>query len=103
MDSNVDAVTAFLRGQNLEQLGRVDEAATLYEAVVGADFDSSGPYDRLIAIYSDRHDHASVERVATAALANVRTHAQKKRWYEEMRDGARAAADQVPRAIPKRS
>lgn len=100
--SNVEAVTAFLRGQNLEQLGRVDEAVDLYEAIVAAAFDSSGPYDRLIAIYSDRDDHAGVERVSTLAIANVKTHDQKTAWYEQMRAGARAAAERVPKAVPKR-
>jgi hypothetical protein len=101
-NSNVEAVTAFLRAQNLEQLGRVDEAALLYEGIVSRDFDSSGPYDRLIAIYSERDDHAGVERIATLAIANVRTHAQKVQWYEQVRDGAQTAARQVPPAVPKR-
>ncbi|MDQ3877105.1 MAG: hypothetical protein M3290_01965 [Actinomycetota bacterium] len=100
--SNSEAVTAFLRGQNLEQLGRTDEAVELYESVLAASFDSSGPYDRLIAIYSDRDDHGSVERVAELALAAVRTHKQKLEWYEQVRDGARAAAKRVPKAVPKR-
>ena len=44
----VDLVKEFLRGQNLEQLGRVDEAIDLYEHSISAGFDSPGPYDRLI-------------------------------------------------------
>ncbi|MEA2476217.1 MAG: hypothetical protein QOC87_416, partial [Actinomycetota bacterium] len=97
--SNVEAVNAFLRAQNLEQLGRADEAVSLYEGIVTGGFDSSGPYDRLIAIYSDRDDHEGVERVATLAIANVRTHPQKVQWYEQVRAGAQTAARQVPRAV----
>ncbi|MFN2594932.1 MAG: hypothetical protein ABR579_08615 [Actinomycetota bacterium] len=99
--SNVEAVGAFLRGQNLEQLGRMDEAAALYEAIIQTNFDSSGPYDRLIAIYSDRADHAGVQRVAEAAVSHVRTHEQKLKWYEDVRAGAEEAARKVPPAIPK--
>jgi tetratricopeptide (TPR) repeat protein len=97
----VDAVQWFLRGQNLEQLGRTDEAVELYERAVAATFDSPGPYDRLIQIYSHRAQHHEVIRVADAALAAVHTHADKRIWYERMGDSARAAATKVPSAATK--
>ena len=99
----VDAVKRYLKGQNLEQIGRVDEAVDLYETAVADGFDSSGPYDRLIALYADRARHSDVVRVAEAALASVRTHRQKQEWYERMRAEARRAAADVPVAAPKRS
>ncbi len=100
---NDDLVKAFLRGQNLEQLGRTEEAIVLYEEAVALKFDSTGPYDRLIALYSNEARHDDVERVAVAALVNVHTHEQKREWYEQMRDAARKAAENVPPAAPKRS
>src|SRR3990170_2243680 len=100
---NVDLVKSFLRAQNLEQLGRTEEAIALYEEAVAALFDSTGPYDRLITLYSHEARHHDVERIADAALANVHTHEQKRDWYEQMRDAARAAAADVPAAAPKRS
>jgi hypothetical protein len=99
---NVDAVRAYLRGQNLEQVGRVDEAVALYEDAVTAGFDSSGPYDRLIAIYADRALHREVVRVTEAALDHVHTHSAKQAWYERMRDDARRASSSTPRAAPRR-
>ncbi len=101
--SNVGLVKHYLRGQNLEQLGRVDEAIELYEIVVAARFDSTGPYDRLITIYAQGSRHAEVVRVATAALDNVRTHADKAGWYERMRAEAQRAAARVPPAASKRT
>jgi hypothetical protein len=98
----VDLVKAYLRGQNLEQVGRVDEAVALYEQSVASGFDSTGPYDRLISIYSNRALHGEVVRVATAALENVQTHPDKRGWYERMRSDAAKAAEKVPRAAPKR-
>ena len=98
----VDLVKAYLRGQNLEQVGRTDEAVELYEQAVASRFDSIGPYDRLIFIYSNRALHGEVVRVAIAALANVKTHEDKRAWYERMRADAARAAEQVPRAAPKR-
>ncbi len=97
----VDLVKRFLRAQNLEQLGRVDEATELYEEAVSAGFDSTGPYDRLIALYSDQALHADVVRVAEAALARVQTHEAKRDWYGRMRDEARRAAAHVPQAAKK--
>jgi hypothetical protein len=99
---NADMVKTFLRGQNLEQVGRVDEAAELYEGAVAAAFDSAGPYDRLIAIYSAQARHGDVVRVATAALDSVRTHGDKRSWYEKARRDARRAATRLPQAAPKR-
>lgn len=95
-------VESFLRGQNLEQLGRVEEATLHYEAAVAQAFDSSGPYDRLIAIYSGQARHREVERVARAALAHVQTHAAKQAFYERTRVEAHKAARRLPQAAPKR-
>ena len=95
---NVDAVRAYLRAQNLEQIGRVDDAVELYERVVAGGFDASGPYDRLIAIYGDRAVHRDVARVADAALAHVHTHDEKRAWFERTRTEALRAADRLPRA-----
>lgn len=76
-------VQDFLRGQNLEQVGRLDEAIALYEAAVADGFDAAGPYDRLIFIYSAKALHSDVIRIARASLANVRTYPAKASWYEE--------------------
>jgi hypothetical protein len=97
-----EIVKLFLRGQNLEQVGRTDEAIELYEVAVTARFDSTGPYDRLIFLYSQRAVHNDVVRVADLALANVQTHGEKKAWYETMRSQALKAAAQLPEAAPKR-
>jgi tetratricopeptide (TPR) repeat protein len=97
-----DIVKVFLRGQNLEQLGRVDEAIDLYEVAVENRFDASGPYDRLIYLYADRARHGEVIRVAEAAIANVQTYEDKKAWYERMRAEALRARSTVPRAVPKK-
>ena len=99
---NVDLVKGFLRAQNLEQLGRIDEAITQYETVIADKFDATGPYDRLISLYSNQAQHKEVERVAAAALENVHTHAQKREWYEQMKQAAVKAAGNVPAAAPKR-
>ena len=94
-------VGLFLRGQNLEQIGRLDEAIELYEEAVASGFDSSGPYDRLIAIYGRRASHRHVIRVAEEAIANVHTHEGKREWYERTRTEARKALARVPLAVPK--
>lgn len=99
--AGVEAVAWFLRGQNLEQLGRMEEAVELYERAVDAAFDSPGPYDRLIQIYSHHARHREVIRVAEAALDAVHTHADKRNWYDRMRAAAQAAATKVPSAAPK--
>jgi hypothetical protein len=99
---SADLVRTFLRAQNLEQVGRVDEAIGLYESMVEARFDSAGPYDRLVALYAHRSAHADVVRVATAALERVHTHADKRGFYARARDEARRATDKVPPATPRR-
>jgi tetratricopeptide (TPR) repeat protein len=100
--NEVEMVKAYLRGMNMEQLGRIDEAIELYESAVADRFDSTGPYDRLIALYSHRGMHREVIRVAGEALQNVRTYDDKKMWYERMRSEATKALQKVPRAIPKK-
>ena len=95
-------VKAYLRGMNMEQLGRIDEAIELYEGAVADRFDSTGPYDRLIALYAHRGSHRDVIRTAAAALQNVRTYDDKKVWYRRMRSEAEQAIQKVPRATPKK-
>jgi tetratricopeptide (TPR) repeat protein len=98
---NVDVVKRFLRAQNLEQLGRIDEAIELYETAVSESFDSTGPYDRLIGIYSHRAQHSEVVRIADSALEHVKTHDEKRAWYREMREHAWQASASVPSAAKK--
>jgi hypothetical protein len=93
--SSVEIVKRFLRAQNMEQTGRLDEAIALYEEAVAARFDSTGPYDRLIAIYSHRAQHKDVVRIAAAALDAVRTYTDKKEWYERMRTEAETASTKL--------
>jgi hypothetical protein len=95
-------VRRFLRAQNLEQLGKIDEAIALYEDVIATEFDSSGPYDRLIALYGDRSLHGDVVRIAEAALQSVQTYQEKRAWYERMRAEALKARAKVPPAAPKK-
>ena len=97
----IEGVKTFLRAQNLEQLGRIDEAIELYESVALGGFDAIGPYDRLIALYSNRALHRDVIRVAELALANVHTHEQKRDWYQQISTAAATALSAVPRAAPK--
>lgn len=94
-------VRHYLRGQNLEQLGRIDEAIEVYELAIDGRFDSAGPYDRLIDLYGRRSQHGEVIRVAEAALSSVRTYSDKRAWYQKVRDEATVAVDKVPRAAPK--
>jgi len=102
MSDSVEMVKAFLRGQNMEQVGRLDDAIELYEGTVSGGFDSTGPYDRLIALYSSDARHADVIRIAEAALKSVHTYDDKKAWYERMRhDALKAQKDAVPKAAPK--
>jgi len=98
----VELVKQFLRAQNLEQVGRVEEAIDLYEACVTEGFDSTGPYERLITLYSHRSLHKDVIRVTEAALTNVQTHAEKRAWYERMRAEAQRAAAKVPQASKRK-
>ena len=95
-------VRAYLRGQNMEQLGRSDEAIELYEEAVTGRFDATGPYERLIALYSNQARHRDVMRVAEAALDHVRTYEQKREWYRQMKASAEKAAGAVPKAAPKK-
>jgi hypothetical protein len=97
-----EQVKAFLRGQNLEQLDRYDEAIAVYESVIAEGFDAIGPYDRLIAIYSGRAQHGDVMRVCDLAVAQVHTYQDKKDWYRTMRDQAEKAKAKVPAAAPRR-
>lgn len=100
--STVELVKCFLRAQNLEQLGRVEEATALYETTIAGGFDAVGPYDRLIDIYSHQALHHEVIRVVDMALGQVQTYEQKRVWYRQMRAAAEAAASNVPQAAPKR-
>jgi hypothetical protein len=96
-----EIVRDFLRGQNLEQLGRADEAAGLYERAVTACFDAAGPYDRLIWIYQSRKAHRDVIRVAEASIRNVHTYPAKKQWYQEQIVAAQAALGSSPQPRPR--
>lgn len=86
-------VSDFLRGQNLEQIGRTDEATLIYEEIVEAGFDAAGPYDRLIWIYQTRAAHADVIRISQLSLKSVRTYPEKQQWYQRQIDEARKAQD----------
>jgi tetratricopeptide (TPR) repeat protein len=99
--SNVELVKGFLKAQNFEQVGRIEEAIVLYEAAIEQAFDASGPYDRLIALYSHRAQHADVVRIAERAIENVHTYEDKIAWYEQMRAAAIKARTKVPKATPK--
>jgi tetratricopeptide (TPR) repeat protein len=96
-----ELVRHFLRGQNLEQLGRADEAIDLYERAVTASFDAAGPYDRLIWIYQGRKAHRDVIRVAEASIRNVHTYPAKKQWYQEQIAAAQAALGSSPKPRPR--
>ncbi|CAN5705608.1 hypothetical protein BH20ACT23_BH20ACT23_07250 [soil metagenome] len=99
---NVELVKRFLKAQNLEHVGRVDEALGLYESIVEARFDSSGPYDRLIALYDHRAQHRDVVRIAEAALAQVQTYDDKRAFYEKTRSDALKAIGRLPQAEPRK-
>ena len=96
-----EIVRFYLRGQNLEQLGRVDEAIELYERAVEEGFDATGPYDRLIALHGGRAQHGEVIRVAEAALKAVRTYEAKRAWYQRTIEEANKARSKAPRAAPR--
>lgn len=91
-----DLVQDFLRAQNLEQVGRIDEAIALYESGVAAGFDSAGPYDRLIWIYQTRSLNAEVIRIAKASLEVVRTYPEKREWYRRQIQLAEEAMSSTP-------
>ncbi len=99
--SNADLVKRYLRAQNLEQLGRVEEAIVEYEIAVAGAFDSPGPYDRLIALYGSEGRHHEVIRVVERALVQVHTYPDKIAWYERTRAEARRALAKVPKAAPR--
>jgi tetratricopeptide (TPR) repeat protein len=99
----VGMVRHYLKGQNLEQLGRTEEALAQYELAVEGRFDSTGPYERLIFLYADMARHRDVIRIAEAALVNVRTYEEKRAWYTTMRDEAEKRLGATPRPIPRAS
>ena len=92
-----EGVKAFLRGQNLEQVGKIDEAIAAYEEAVGGSFDAAGPYDRLLFIYEAQGRHQDVIRIAEASISAVRTYPAKQDWYRQHIDRAEAALDSLPR------
>jgi hypothetical protein len=96
-----DLVQDFLRAQNLEQVGRVDEAIALYESAVAAGFDSAGPYDRLIWLYQSRALHREVIRIATASLKSVRTYPEKRDWYLRQIQQAEESLAGTPQPRPR--
>jgi hypothetical protein len=91
-------VQDFLRGQNLEQIGRVDDAVRIYEQIVAEHFDAAGPYDRLIWIYQSRSQHQDVVRVAEASLSAVHTYPEKAEWYRQQIQRAKDAMGTTPEA-----
>ena len=102
MTDAVEMVKHYLKAQNYEQVGRVDDAIELYETAIAGGFDSAGPYDRLIHIYSHRALHSDVVRVSKAALVQVRTYDDKRAWYEQMRAEALKAQGDLPSPAPKK-
>lgn len=96
-----ELVQDFLRAQNLEQIGRIEEAIALYESVVADAFDAAGPYDRLIWIYQTRSLHREVIRVAQASIANVHTYQQKQDWYRLQIEQSKQALTQTPEPRPR--
>lgn len=97
----VGMVKHYLKGQNLEQLGRIEDAITQYEKAVQGRFDSTGPYERLIFLYADLARHRDVMRIADAALSNVRTYSEKKQWYETMHKEAEKRLGASPRPLSR--
>lgn len=59
-----------LKGRELEKMGKVDEAITLYEANIADQFDGSHPYDRLRIIYESCDEYANAIRVCEAYINN---------------------------------
>jgi lipopolysaccharide biosynthesis regulator YciM len=99
---NVELVKRFLKAQNLEHVGNVDDAIELYESIIEERFDSSGPYDRLLAIYNQRSRWREMARVAEAALAQVKTYEDKRAFYERSRLEAKKSEGRLPRAAPRK-
>jgi tetratricopeptide (TPR) repeat protein len=96
-----ELVRDFLHGQNLEQIGKVDEATALYERAVEAGFDAAGPYDRLLFIYQQRRQFKDVIRVAEASLRSVRTYEAKRMWYQQYIKDAQSSIGAPPRPLPR--
>lgn len=97
MDSdNQELVRDFLKGQNLEQVGRIDEAVELYERAVSESFDAAGPYDRLIFIYQQRRQLRDLIRVAEASLRSVQTYPEKRTWYGKQIESAQEQLRSAP-------
>jgi tetratricopeptide (TPR) repeat protein len=99
---NVELVKRFLKAQNLEHVGNIDGAIELYESIIDERFDSSGPYDRLLAIYKHRSRWPEMARVAETALAQVKTYEDKKAFYERARLEAKKSQGRLPRAAPRK-
>lgn len=97
--TNEQLVKDFLKAQNLEQIGRLDDAIALYESVVDHSFDAAGPYDRLIWIYQQQRRHRDVIRVAEACLAAIRTYPLKRQWYQTQIELAKKDVAAVPDVI----
>lgn len=94
-------VRDFLHAQNLEQVGKLDEAVVLYEEAVAAGFDAAGPYDRLVFIYQQRRDYRDVIRICQASLAAVRTYEAKRTWYRAQMADAEKQLGAPPTPTPR--
>lgn len=57
-----------LQGKELERIGRIDDAISLYELNVADDFEGSHPYDRLATIYHERKDYNNERRILEHAI-----------------------------------
>ena len=99
---NVELVKRFLKAQNLEHVGNIDAAIELYKSIIEEHFDSSGPYDRLLAIYKQRSRWREMARVAETALEQVKTYEDKKAFYERSRLEAKKSEGRLPRAAPRK-
>jgi len=53
----------------LEKSRKVEEAITLYEAIIAQDFEGSYPYERLAKLYFKRKMYADEVRVLQKAIA----------------------------------
>jgi len=96
-----ELVREFLHGQNLEQVGKLDQAIPLYERAVDAGFDAAGPYDRLIFAYQQRRAFRDVVRVGEAALGAVRTYEAKRDWYRRQISEAKSSMGGTPQPLPR--
>ncbi|MGH2719113.1 MAG: hypothetical protein ACRDJU_11085 [Actinomycetota bacterium] len=96
-----EIVREFLHGQNLEQVGKLEEAIALYERAVDAHFDAAGPYDRLIFAYQQRKSFREVVRVGEAALSSVHTYEAKRDWYRRQISEAKSSMGGTPQPLPR--